>query len=167
MRVARLAAVALASALAACAQDAPIADTRDARAAIEAYVAAVSAMDLDSAGTFYSDAPDFQWIEDGSIRYGSARESRESLAGLGAMASSARLTLSDLTVTALGPDAAVATGSFTQEIGVDGGQGFSFSGAMTIVLRREGDRWLFASGHTSSVRARPEGGADAAPGERP
>ena len=115
MRFAWLAAVALASALAACAPDAQPADepgehadavpepaehaaTTDtaltaagqARAAIEAYVAAVSAMDLDSAGTFYSDAPDFQWIEDGSIRYGSARESRESLAALGAMASSVR-----------------------------------------------------------------------------
>ena len=192
MRVAWLAAFLLASALAACAPDAQSADepgvhadavpepaehaattdaslttARQARAAIEAYVAAVSAMDLDSAGTFYSDAPDFQWIEDGSIRYGSARESRESLAGLGAMASSTELTLSDLTVTALGADAAVATCNFTQEIGIDGGQGFSFSGAMTIVLRSESGRWLFASGHTSSVRARPDGGADAAPGERP
>ncbi len=189
MRVAWLAAFLLASALTACAPEAPPADepgahaaatdpaltatdpalttARQARAAIEAYVAAVSAMDLDSAGTFYSDAPDFQWIEDGSIRYGSARESRESLAGLGAMASSTELTLSDLTVTALGADAAVATCNFTQEIGIDGGQGFSFSGAMTIVLRSESGRWLFASGHTSSVRARPDGGADAAPEERP
>lgn len=125
--------------------------TREARAAIEAYVDAVNALDLDSAGTFYSEANDFQWLEEGVIRYRSAEESRESLAGLGAMASSATLTLSDLTVTALGPEAAVATCHFVQEIGMNGGAGFSFSGAMTIVLRREGGRWLFVSGHTSSV----------------
>ena len=190
-----MAAFAVASALVSCAPDAPPADepgayadsvsetaaqangtaadpahmtaAGQARAAIEAYVAAVSAMDLDSAGTFYSDAPDFQWIEDGAVRYGSARESRESLAGLGAMASSTTLTLADLTVTALGTDAAVATCHFTQEVAMGGGTGFSYSGAMTIILRKEGDRWLFASGHTSSVRARPEGAPGAAPGERP
>ena len=147
--------------------DATLTAADQARAAIEAYVAAVSAMDLDSAGTFYSDAADFQWIEDGAVRYGSAHESRESLAGLGAMASSTTLTLSDLTVTALSAGAAVATCHFTQEVAMEGGAGFSFSGAMTIVLRMEGDRWLFASGHTSSERPRPEGAAGAAPGERP
>ena len=130
-----------------------LADSADeVRAAIEAYVVAVNGMDFDSAGSFYSDAADFQWVEDGAVRYRSARESRESLAGLGAMASSTRLTVSELTVTALSPDAAVTTCRFVQEVGIDGGQGFSFSGAMTIVLRREGARWLFVSGHTSSSR---------------
>ena len=156
---------AVACALAGCATDAsdaaraatPDAAANEARAAIEAYVVAVNAMDFDSAGGFYSEAPDFLWIEEGAIRYRSARESRESLAGLGAMASSTRLTLSELSVTALSPDVAVATCRFAQDIGMDGGQGFSFSGAMTIVLRREGGRWLFVSGHTSSPRpgARP------------
>ena len=133
----------------------------EARAAVDAYVVAVNAMDFDSAGSFYSDAADFQWVEDGAIRYRSARESRESLTGLGAMASSTRLTLSDLSVTGLSPGAAVATCQFTMAVGTDGGGGFSYSGAMTIVLRREGGRWLFVSGHTSSP---PAGSAD---GERP
>lgn len=127
--------------------------TGEARAAIEAYVDAVNALDVDSAGTFYSDAGDFRWLEEGVIRYRSARESRESLAGLAQMAASATLTLSDLTVTALGPEAAVATCHFVQEIGMEGGAGFSFSGAMTIVLRKEDGRWLFVSGHTSSSPA--------------
>lgn len=138
-----------------------------ARTAIESYVEAVNAMDLDSAGSFYSDARDFQWIEEGAVRYGSAEESRESLAGLGAMASATRLTLSDLAVTALGSAAAVATCHFAQEIDVGGGRGFSFSGAMTIVLRRERGRWLFVSGHTSSIRPRPDEAADSARGARP
>lgn len=127
--------------------------TGEARAAIEAYVDAVNALDVDSAGTFYSGAGDFKWLEEGVIRYRSARESRESLAGLAQMASSATLALSDLTVTALGPEAAVATCHFVQEIGMEGGAGFSFSGAMTIVLRKEDGRWLFVSGHTSSSPA--------------
>ena len=127
--------------------------TREARAAIEAYVDAVNALDVDSAGSFYSAAGDFRWLEEGVIRYRSAQESRESLAGLAQMASSATLTLSDLTVTAAGPEVAVATCHFVQEIGMDGGVGFSFTGAMTIVLRKEDGRWLFVSGHTSSSPA--------------
>jgi len=155
--------LALAIAAAACARDrgSGVLETiaGEARSAIEAYVDAVNAMDLDSAGMFYSDAPGFQWVEDGAVRYGSAREARESLAGLGAMASSTSLTLSDLSVTALGLGSAVASCHFEQEIGTEGGSGFSYSGAMTIVLRNDDGRWLFASGHTST--------AATGPGERP
>ena len=161
-----LAPLAMMPVLAACTPEAPpladpgsdqalAATAQQARAAIEAYAAAISALDLDSAGTFYADA-DFQWVEDGAIRYRSAGESRASLAALGAMASSAALTISDLSVTPLGPDAAVATCHFAQEIGMGDRGSFSFSGAMTIVLRKEAGRWLFASGHTSSVRSESE-----------
>ena len=136
-----LALLALASVSPGCVRDTAADDlaaaAEGARAAIEAYAEAASALDLDSAGSFYSGSDDFQWLEQGAVRYESAQAARESFAGLAAMASSARLTLSDLTVTALAPDAAVATCHFVQEIGIDGGAGFSFSGAMTIVLRRE------------------------------
>ena len=131
-----------------------------ARNAIGAYVEAVNAMDLDSAGTFYSDSPDFHWIEDGEVRYRSAQESRESLAELGAMASATELTVSGLSVTALSADIAVAACHFTQTVQVaEGGPGFSFSGAISIVLRRENCRWLFLAGHTSSARPRTDGTA--------
>lgn len=126
-----------------------------ARAAVTAYIEAINAMDFDSAGSFYSESPGFQWIEDGAIRYRSASESRESLAGLERMASSTELTVADLSVTAMGPDAAVASCHFAQTIGVEGGPGFAFAGALTIVLRNEDGRWLFVSGHTSSSRPRP------------
>ena len=139
----------------------------EARAAVEAYVAAVNALDLDSAASFYSDTPHFQWIEDGAVRYRSARESHESLAALVEMASSTELTVSDLKVTALSPDIAVATCHFVQTIAVDGGPGFAFAGALSIVLRRENGRWLFVSGHTSSARPRPEGAEIGEPGGHP
>lgn len=139
----------------------------EARTAVEAYVAAVNAMDLDSAGSFYTDTPDFLWIEDGALRYRSARESRESLAALVAMASSTELTVSDLSVAALSPGIVVATCQFVQTVGVEGGGDFAFAGAMTIVLRRENGRWLFVSGHTSSARPRTEGAAIEEPGGRP
>ena len=139
-----------------------------ARAAIGAYVEAVNAMDLDSAGAFYSESPDFRWIEDGEVGYRSAQASRESLAGLGAMASSLELALSDLSVTGLSADVALATCHFEQKVHIgEGGASFAFSGAMTIVLRREDGRWLFASGHTSSARPRADGAAAEEPGERP
>ncbi|MYG35886.1 MAG: nuclear transport factor 2 family protein [Gemmatimonadetes bacterium] len=138
----------------------------EARTAIEAYVAAINAMDIDSAGSFYSNTPDFQWIEDGAVRYRSARESHESLAALVEMASSTELTVSDLSVTALSLDIAVATCHFVQAIAVEGGPGFAFAGALTFVLRRENGRWLFVSGHTSSARPRPEGAAIEEPGGR-
>lgn len=138
-----------------------------ARDAIGAYVEAVNAMDLDSAGAFYSESPDFQWIEDGEVSYRSAQASRESLAGLGAMASSLELALSDLSVTGLSADIALATCHFEQTVHIEeGGTSFAFSGAMTIVLRRENGRWLFVSGHTSSARPRADGAAAEEPGER-
>ncbi len=131
-----------------------------ARDALVAYVGAVNAMDLDSAGAFYSDSPDFHWIEDGEIRYRSAQESRESLAELGAMASAMELTVSGLSVTALSDDIAVAACHFAQTVQVaERGPGFTFSGAMSIVLRREDGRWLFVAGHTSSARPRTDGTA--------
>ena len=139
----------------------------EARAAVEAYVAAVNAMDLDAAGSFYTDTPDFLWIEDGAIRYRSAREARESLAALVAMASSTELAVSDLSVAALSPGIAVATCHFVQTVDIEGGPGFAFAGAMTIVLRRENGRWLFVSGHTSSARPRTDGAAIEEPGGRP
>ncbi len=139
-----------------------------ARAAVVAYVEAVNAMDLDSAGAFYSEFPDFRWIEDGEVGYRSAQASRESLAGLGAMASSLELALSDLSVTGLSAGIALATCQFVQTVHMEeGGSSFAFSGAMTIVLRREHGRWLFASGHTSSARPRADGAAAEEPGERP
>ena len=125
-------------------------------------------MDLDSAGTFYSDSPDFHWIEDGSVRYRSARESRESLAGLGAMASSLDLAISDLSVAALSSDIAVASCRFEQTVHVrEAGPGFAFSGAMSIILRRENGRWLFLAGHTSSARPRTDDRSAEEPAGRP
>ena len=165
-----IALLALAVASAGCAQEtgseALEAAARGARAAIDAYVQAVNAMDFDSAGTLYSWSGDFQWIEEGEVRYRSAEEAHESLAGLGAMASSTELTLSDLTVTALGPEAAVATCHFEQEVGIEGGAGFAFGGAMTIVLRRESGRWLFVYGHTSSPPAGSDDEVTVRPGDR-
>lgn len=158
--VRRLTLLALGGALlqTACAPDSPDeSDAGGARAAIEAYAAAVNAMDLDSAATFYSAAADFQWVEDGAVSYASAQEARESLAGLGAMAASIEMNLSELAVTALGPGAAVATCRFAMAVEMDGGVGFSFSGAMTIVLLKEDGRWRFISGHTSSPPAEPAG----------
>lgn len=174
--------VAVVLALTACGEDAPPeavpvifpgnragpgASAEQARAAVEAYVEAVNVMDFDSAGTFYSESPAFRWIEDGAIRYRSARESRESLAGLRAMASSTELAVSDLNVTALGPDAAMATCRFVLTVCTGGGPGFAFAGAMTIALRKEHGRWLFVSGHTSSARPKSNGAATVESGGRP
>lgn len=59
--------------------------------------------------------------------------------------------LKDIQVQSLAPAAAVATAAMTREQG-DGVTTVTEGGALTIVLRRDGDHWLIVSEHYSSRR---------------
>jgi uncharacterized protein (TIGR02246 family) len=59
--------------------------------------------------------------------------------------------LKDIQVQSLGPTSAVATASMTRELGDDVTQ-ITESGALTVVLRKEGDAWQIASEHYSVKR---------------
>lgn len=61
--------------------------------------------------------------------------------------------LKDIQVAALGPAAATATASMTRELG-DGVTTVTENGALTFVLRRDGETWLVAAEHYSYKRGR-------------
>ena len=63
-----------------------------------------------------------------------------------------QIRLKDIQVVALGGGtAAVATASMTRELG-DGVTTITESGALTVVLRKEGDLWLIVAEHYSYKR---------------
>ena len=59
--------------------------------------------------------------------------------------------LKDIQVAALGPKAATATATMTRELG-DGTTTITENGALTFVLRRDGENWLVAVEHYSYKR---------------
>jgi len=59
--------------------------------------------------------------------------------------------LKDIQVQSIAPTAAAATAAMTRELG-DGVTTVSESGALTIVLRKEGDAWLIVTEHYSFKR---------------
>lgn len=63
-----------------------------------------------------------------------------------------QIRLKDIQVVSLGPTAAVATASMTRELG-DGVTTIQESGALTVVLRKEGDAWLIVAEHYSYKRS--------------
>lgn len=62
-----------------------------------------------------------------------------------------QIRLKDIQVASLGPTAATATAAMTRELG-DGVTTISESGALTVVLRKEGDLWLIVAEHYSYKR---------------
>jgi len=62
------------------------------------------------------------------------------------------IRLKDIQVTALDGTSAVATASMTREVG-DGVTTITESGALTVVLRKEGDAWLIVAEHYSYKRS--------------
>jgi ketosteroid isomerase-like protein len=63
-----------------------------------------------------------------------------------------QIRLKDIQVASLGGTAAVATAAMTRELG-DGVTTITESGALTVVLRKEGDIWVIVSEHYSYKRS--------------
>jgi ketosteroid isomerase-like protein len=63
-----------------------------------------------------------------------------------------QIRLKDIQVASLGGTAAVATAAMTRELG-DGVTTITEAGALTVVLRKEGDIWVIVSEHYSYKRS--------------
>jgi len=119
---------------------------------LEGYLAAIGARDAAKIREAYVADDRFVWIEDGKVRYRRVEEVLSSLASFPAD-SPIRTELADLTVVPVGPSAAHAWASFKTTVG-EGSKAFTFGGAISFVLERDGDRWRVVSGHTSSPSRR-------------
>lgn len=117
---------------------------------LDRYQRHVSSGSLDSVMTVYSSDPAFHWVEDGGRAYNSVKEIENAYKGLFRGYFNTELELSNTVITPLPPDHAHITTQFKQELTDSSGNGFSFSGAMTITAAKEQGGWKFLVGHTSS-----------------
>jgi ketosteroid isomerase-like protein len=154
----RLAAVILAAGLAAC-RIAPAALTDEhARAIVDSvrttfgdYVARLNARDLDSVARFYADAPGFQWVEDGDVRYASRSDIQDALRRL-AVYRDIRFSADEPRVVALAPGAAALAVTFDQALVDSGGEGSGTAGAMSLAAVHRPGGWKWLTVHTSLRR---------------
>lgn len=119
---------------------------------LDEYRTSMTSGTVDDLMSVYSSDERFHWVEDGEVVYESAEEIRRALKGLRTQYPQATLDLSNTSITPLPPDHALITTQFEQSLADSTGEGFSFSGAMTITAVEEADGWRFLAGHTSSPR---------------
>lgn len=94
----------------------------------------------------------FQWFEDGILTYRSSDEIVEKLSKF-PEGTKIDTKLSDIGVRLLTAKTAYGSASFRTKITLPTGP-FEFSGVFTMLLEKDGGRWKFISGHTSTVRSR-------------
>lgn len=123
------------------------------RATLDAFRRYAAEGKWDLLGGLYVDDANFRWVESGAVRYRSVAEVRKALSSL-STGSRIETTYKDVEIIPLSPDVAMVTLLFeTRLVSITGG-GFSFGGAMTMVLVRRDDAWRIAGGHTSSPARR-------------
>ncbi len=110
--------------------------------------------DIDGVGEFYSGDSSFYWIENGSLRYRSANEVRESLQSLRNIPE-IELTYYETKVDVLSPTIANVRTEFSQTFKTGTGKGDTYGGYLTMTIVREPVGWRLRHGHTSSRRPRP------------
>lgn len=118
------------------------------------YQAFMSSSNVDSLMSLYSNDPRFHWVEDGKTAYSSAKKIEKGLKGLQRTYSQTNLEFNNTTITPLPPDYASITTHFKQSLADSSGNGFSFSGIMTITAVKEQSGWKFLIGHVSSPKQR-------------
>ena len=116
------------------------------------YLAAIGSRDTTKIRNSYVTDDRFVWIEDGKVRYRRVDDVLASLATFPA-GSAIRTELKDLTVVPVSQSAANAWATFRTSVG-EGASGFSYGGAISFTLERQGTTWKIVGGHTSSPSRR-------------
>ena len=120
------------------------------RATIEQWRQAYQVRSFEALAKLYAHDIDLVVVQDGLLLVGwSSVEAM--LKDRLARYKEVQVRLKDIQVTSLGPTAATATAAMTRELG-DGVTTVSEGGALTIVLRRDGETWLIVSEHYSYKR---------------
>ncbi|HEX5059483.1 MAG TPA: nuclear transport factor 2 family protein, partial [Kofleriaceae bacterium] len=121
-----------------------------ARATIEQWRQAYEIRSFDALAKLYAHDIDLVVVQEGMPLVGWSSVERM-LKDRIARYKEVHVRLKDIQVQSLAPTAAVATAAMTRELG-DGITTVSESGALTIVLRQEGDAWLIVTEHYSFKR---------------
>lgn len=150
--------VAVASWIVACAPlrpaaaPAPVVSKQEVSELLTDYLAAISSRDAARIRAALVTGERLAWIEDGKVSY---RSADAVIAGLAAFpaGTAIRTELADLDVVPVGVSGAHAWALFRTTVG-EGAAAFSFGGAISFMLERDGDSWKIVGGHTSSPRRR-------------
>jgi uncharacterized protein (TIGR02246 family) len=121
-----------------------------ARATIEQWRQAYEVRSLDALAKLYARNIDLVVVEQGMplVGWNSVENMLKERLG---RHKDVHVRLKDIQVQSLGTDAATATAAMTRELG-DGTTTVTESGALTIVLRKDGEAWLIVSEHYSYKR---------------
>jgi uncharacterized protein (TIGR02246 family) len=126
----------------------------DIRAAVAAtmqeYTEAIGRGDYEAALQFYADDPRFHWVEDGVLTYASRDDVARAFDGLASLGQ-VTVEYTPPRVEIVSPDTALLYTTHATTVG-SGERAFRFTGAITITLIRQGDRWVFLAGHSSTPR---------------
>jgi hypothetical protein len=120
----------------------------DAREFLDEFARLGRAGRLDSLSRLYSTDSTFRFYESGALRYLTADSVRAALLALPA-GTTLHTSFSETTISALGTGLATVGTRFTTAFGDSLSTTFSFTGVMTLILRREPEGWRILSGHSS------------------
>jgi len=125
--------------------------TAAARAAIEQWRQAYEVRSIEALSELYARDLDLVVVQEGTPYLGwSSVESM--LKDRLARAATIRIRLKDIQVASLAPEVASAVATMTREL-TEGATTVTENGTLTLVLRKQGDRWVIAVEHYSYKRA--------------
>jgi SnoaL-like domain len=103
----------------------------------------------DSLGALYADDADFRFLESGAVQYRSGQAVRDALRSV-PVGTRIENRQDDVTVAPLAPGLASLSATFQTRFIDSTGNGFSFGGALSMVLRHDAEGWRIVSGHSSA-----------------
>lgn len=121
-----------------------------ARATVEQWRQAYEVASLEALAKLYAHTIDLVVVQDGQPLVG-WKSVQSMLKDRLERYKDIHVRLKDIQVQSLGPSAAVATAAMTRELG-DGVTTITESGALTIVLRKDGETWRIVTEHYSYKR---------------
>lgn len=117
---------------------------------LDRWNAALAAQDRAAIRAAYTSSDQFQWFEDGKLRYKSADEVMAALNQF-PPGTKLRTALSNVTTRALSDRLVHASADFQTQVTMPNGT-FEFGGVFTMVLERTENGFVFINGHTSTQR---------------
>lgn len=124
------------------------------RALLTEFTEKMNSGDLEGAGALYSNDSTFSWIENGALRYRSAKDVREALLTLKNIPR-IKLVYLETHIDVLAPGVASVRTEFSQAFLDKQDKGTTYGGYLTTTVVREHDGWRMRNGHTSSRKPRP------------
>ncbi|MFD2589177.1 YybH family protein [Croceitalea marina] len=115
----------------------------------EKFENSLSNRDLETISKYYSDNPDFFWVENGSIAYPSGAAARNSIKSFYPSLKSMKFKSLDKKVVPINNSNALFYVEYEQVLVFPSDQKIEINGAMTIFMKKEDGAWKFIVGHSS------------------